>query len=178
MKPIGPLMWEHRLIERMVGLLEKELDRVAGRSGAVDTGFVEVAVDFFRFYADRNHPGKEEDILFKVLVEKPLSAEHRRNIDGLIADHRQARELVGRLERAGLACRNGDAGGPGEVAAALRGLTALYPQHIEKEDKHFFFPALDYLTAEEQDAMLREFWEFDRNMIHEKYQAVVAGLVK
>jgi hemerythrin-like domain-containing protein len=52
----------------------------------------------------------------------------------------------------------------------------LYPGHIEKEDRRFFFPIMDYFNHEEQDAMLREFYEFDRGMIHEKYRVLVEGL--
>jgi hypothetical protein len=32
---------------------------------------------------------------------------------------------------------------------------------------------MDYFTKEEQGRMLTEFYEFDRNMIHEKYRTVV-----
>ena len=64
MKPIGPLMWEHRLIERMVKLLKKELIKIK-EIDKVDTNFILIVVDFFRTYADRTHHGKEEDILFK-----------------------------------------------------------------------------------------------------------------
>ena len=32
---------------------------------------------------------------------------------------------------------------------------------------------MTYFSAEEQEIMLREFWEFDRQLIHEKYQAIV-----
>jgi hemerythrin-like domain-containing protein len=53
-----------------------------------------------------------------------------------------------------------------------RQLTDFYPKHIEKEDKHFFYPCQEYLTKEEQEKMLVEFWEFDRKMIHEKYNKV------
>ena len=49
-----------------------------------------------------------------------------------------------------------------EIAGCLEELVAFYPRHIEKEDKHFFYPILDYFSAAEQDAMLREFNEFDR----------------
>jgi hypothetical protein len=35
-----------------------------------------------------------------------------------------------------------------------------------------------YLTDEEDQAMLAEFWQFDRKMIHEKYGSVVEGLEK
>jgi hypothetical protein len=32
---------------------------------------------------------------------------------------------------------------------------------------------MEYLTKKEQDGMLQEFNEFDRNMIHEKYRDIV-----
>jgi hypothetical protein len=39
-----------------------------------------------------------------------------------------------------------------------------------------FFPSSrNYFTDEEDQAMLAEFWEFDRNMIHEKYKSLVDG---
>ena len=57
MMPIGPLMKEHRLIERMIALMEKELGRLnAGEE--LDPGFIDIAVDFIRTYADRCHHGK------------------------------------------------------------------------------------------------------------------------
>ena len=59
MKPIGPLMWEHRLIERMIALLNREIERI-NVSNTVNTGFLMVAVDFIRTYADRTHHGKED----------------------------------------------------------------------------------------------------------------------
>jgi hemerythrin-like domain-containing protein len=71
MKPIGPLMWEHRIIERMVPVLGEELNRMK-KTGKADPRFIVSAVDFFRTYADRTHLGKEEDILFKVLESKML----------------------------------------------------------------------------------------------------------
>ena len=35
------------------------------------------------------------------------------------------------------------------------------------------FPCMEYFTQGEQDTMLYEFYEFGRNMIHEKYRKVV-----
>ena len=176
MKPIGPLMWEHRLIERMVGLLEKELGRATGKDGRADAGFIATAVDFFRVYAEKTHHGKEEGILFKQLAEKKISTEHRKIMNELIKEHRQSREMVGDLEQAGLAYGRGDAGELANIVTAIRGLTTLYPKHIRKEDKHFFFPAMEYFSTEEQDAMLREFQKFDRGTVQEKYRKVVEGL--
>jgi hemerythrin-like domain-containing protein len=47
---------------------------------------------------------------------------------------------------------------------------------IEKEDKVFFSASRAYFSDEEDQAMLAEFWEFDRKMIHKKYQSVVETL--
>jgi hypothetical protein len=35
------------------------------------------------------------------------------------------------------------------------------------------FICMEYFTLEEQDKMLKEFYEFDRNMIHKKYRKIV-----
>jgi hypothetical protein len=42
----------------------------------------------------------------------------------------------------------------------------------------FFTASRTYFSDEEDKAMLAEFWEFDRKMIHEKYKSVVEGLQK
>jgi len=55
----------------------------------------------------------------------------------------------------------------------LKALAAFYPEHIRKEDKVFFPSTEKYFTTEELDAMLEEFWAFDRSLIHEKYKNVV-----
>ena len=62
------------------------------------------------------------------------------------------------------------------ISENLRKLVEFYPKHIEKEDKVFFPAARAYVTDSEDQAMLAEFWDFDRRMIHEKYESVVEGL--
>jgi len=177
MKPIGPLMWEHRLIERMVGLISSELKRISGTNKA-NVEFLIVAVDFFRTYADRTHHGKEESILFRELAKKQLSEEHRRIMDELIEEHAFGRKLVSKLADAMESYRRSGANAFEDIKACLEELIAFYPAHIEKEDKHFFYPCLEYLSKQEQDSMLQEFWEFDRKMIHERYQRAVEEMGK
>lgn len=171
MKPIGPLMWEHRLIEKMLSVFEREARKITEK-GKVDPLFIDTVVDFIRTYADRTHHGKEEDILFRDLIEKQLSPEHRRIMEELVAEHKYARNTVGKLFDAKERYLNGENTSP-EVVILLKELARFYPMHIKKEDEHFFYPSMDYFTKEEQDRMLREFYEFDRNMIHEKYRTIV-----
>ncbi len=175
MKPIGPLMWEHRLIERIVPVLDKELKRI-DTSRKADVNLLTTAVDFFRTYADRTHHGKEEDILFRDLENKPLSAEHARIMKELIEEHVHARKTVGALVDARDKYKAGDVASIKDIVNYLKELINFYPVHIEKEDKHFFYPILEYFTRQEQDDMLLEFWEFDRKLIHEKYQKIVERL--
>jgi len=59
-------------------------------------------VDFFRIYADRCHHGKEEDILFRELVKKPLSTEERNVLAELVDEHVQGRALVHAIYEANL----------------------------------------------------------------------------
>jgi hemerythrin-like domain-containing protein len=54
-------------------------------------------------------------------------------------------------------------------------LVAMYPDHIEKEDKRFFHPVMDYFTREEMDAMLGEYEAFEKELLHEKYNAMIEG---
>jgi hemerythrin-like domain-containing protein len=172
MKPIGPLMWEHRLIEKMIDVLRNQVETIRSK-GDVNGVLIDQAVDFFRAYADRTHHGKEEDILFRDLEKKALSPEHRKIVDELIEDHKVARKMVGGLLEAKERYFEGAPGAAIEVADYLSKLVSFYPVHIEKEDKRFFFPCLSYFSEEEQKKMLQEFYEFDRKMIHEKYKRLV-----
>jgi hypothetical protein len=56
----------------------------------------------------------------------------------------------------------------------MKFLTEFYPRHIEKEDKHFFLPVMDYFTPKEKDALLQEGWEFDKNLIYQIFKQRVS----
>jgi hemerythrin-like domain-containing protein len=175
MKPIGPLMWEHRLIERLIHTLETQIHKIRAEH-TINGVFIDTAVDFIRTYADRTHHGKEEDILFRDLSKRPLSPEHKTTMDELVNEHVQARKMTQRLVEANERFLHGDVKALHDIEEHLIALTTFYPHHIEKEDKNFFFPCMEYFSPPEQDAMLKEFWEFDRRLIHEKYQKVVDAL--
>ncbi|PPD58551.1 hemerythrin domain-containing protein [Dehalogenimonas etheniformans] len=175
MKPIGPLMWEHRLIERMIALLSSELDAFT-QTNVFHLDFLRQAIDFLRTYADKTHHGKEEKIFFRELFNKPLSPEHRRILNELIDEHETARKLVASLDQAVREAEPQKQANAQTISELVRGIVDFYPCHIKKEDQVIFYPAQDYLTKDEQDNMLAEFWEFDRRLIHEKYQEIVSGM--
>ncbi len=175
MKPIGPMMREHRLIERMLVLLERQSSAARDRR-PLNPFIIETAIDFFRTYADRTHHGKEEEIYFRDLAQKELAEEHRRVMEELIEEHVHARRMVGSLLDATGRYARGEAEASEEIAVHLGALLDFYPAHIEKEDRHFFFPTQEYFSPKEQASMLREFEAFDAGMIHEKYSGIVNSL--
>ncbi len=172
MQARGPLMIEHRLIERMLSVIKGILVEIESKH-KVDPVFVDIAVDFIRVYADRTHHGKEEDILFRELNKKALTLEDRQIMKELIEEHVFGRQTTKAVVEANTRYRNGDETALTDITAHLNTLTEFYPKHIEKEDKVFFPSSRTYFTDEEDQAMLEEFWAFDRNMIHEKYQSLV-----
>jgi len=179
MQPIGPLMTEHRLIERLVSLIQQELERIQSNVAVdpefafVDPVFIDLAVDFLQTYADRCHHGKEEEIFFAALRQKPLRPEHLKLMAELEQEHVQAREATAQLLQAKIAYLRQEEDAVGRVLAQLGLLAALYPGHIAKEDQEFFFPCLDYFTPAERAEILQRMYDFDRSMIHEKYRGIV-----
>jgi hemerythrin-like domain-containing protein len=172
MLPIGPLMIEHRLIERMIKIMDSEAKRI-DKEGVLNLVLIDNAVDFIRTYADRCHHGKEEGILFRELEKKNISSEHRKIMDELVEEHKLGRELTGLLAEARENATVENHSQISGVVEIMKKLVNLYPKHIEKEDKHFFMPVMGYFTESEKQGMLAEGYEFDQKLIHEKYQAVV-----
>lgn len=169
MKPRGPLMIEHRLIEKMLNITGKELE-VIKKSNKLNPVFIDTIVDFIKIYADRTHQGKEEDILFTRLQNKKLNAEDEKMMRELIDEHAVARKMVSQLIEANIKYAGGDSSSIKTIADTLSDLIVFYPPHITKEDKIFFPNAENYFSNVELDEMLNDFWEFDKKMIHEKYE--------
>ena len=175
MWPIGPLMREHRIIERMVALMRREADRLKS-GGMLEPVFIDRVAGFIKNYADRCHHGKEEDILFRDLKAKGLSADLAQIMNELIEEHKVGRQMTRELLSAKEHCMADKSGSPQEVVARLQALTDFYPKHIEKEDKRFFYPCMELFDRMAKDAMLEEFWKFDRMLVHEIYENVVTDL--
>ncbi len=182
MQPIGPLMIEHRLIERLIALMGRELTRIKDNVAIepefafVDPVFIDTAVDFMRTYADRCHHGKEEDILFAALAQKDLSPEHRQTMAELLEDHSWARQTTASLVEAKNDYLLEKAGALADLLLHLEELVMFYPRHIEKEDKTFFIPCMEYFSEAEKAEMLEKMAEFDQRMIHEKYRGIIEGI--
>ena len=174
MKPRGLLMMEHRIIEKMIAAMKKEIASIR-ENGSFDPVFVDTAIDFIRTYADRNHKGKEEDIMFRELEQKKMSPDDVEAMNELTREHVYGRQLVKELNKATDEYRreNKDTGA---IADKLQAIADFYPAHIEKEDKSFFPDTERYFSENELQKMIDEFHEFDCNMIHRKYREIAENI--
>jgi hemerythrin-like domain-containing protein len=175
MQPRGPLMTEHRLIERMISSINKEIIKIE-KVGMINQSFIAVAVDFLQIYADRTHHGKEEEILFRDLSRKKLSDNDNLIMNELIQEHIVGRTTTADIVKSAAAYQKGDKAALPSVTLSLKKFVDFYPKHIEKEDKVFFPSSMTYFSEQEQKSMLEEFREFDRKMIHEKYKFVIESI--
>jgi len=174
MLPIGPLMKEHRKIERMVALIADEAERLAGdEAEEPDAEFNYDALIFMREYADECHHGKEEKMLFVALEQRDISEEHQEILERLISDHDRSRELAATLEEATDRWEDGQEDARADILEAFEGIADLYPDHIATEDDHFFIPVMDYFSDEEKEDMMEDMWDFDHDLFTEMYTGCI-----
>jgi hemerythrin-like domain-containing protein len=96
----------------------------------------------------------------------------------LILEHVYARRTTDNLAKAKDRYVKGDDEARSDVWKLLNDLAEFYPRHIEKEDKKFFAQSMNYFSQSEQVAMLNEFWDFDRKIVHEHYAKLMDELEK
>ena len=126
------LVAEHRLILRMITLLERNASCTAA-GDYTNWQFYLDGVDFIRTYADRFHHAKEEDVLFAALVKNGMPRENS-PVAAMLMEHDQGRTYVQGMETA---ARETLAGLPGReqvIAENALAYAALLRDHISKED--------------------------------------------
>jgi hemerythrin-like domain-containing protein len=83
--------------------------------------------------------------------------------------------VTGRLVEANTRYVQGKREALSTIIDCIKPLVEVYRGHIEKGDKHFFVPCMEYFSEAEKEAMLKEEWKFDRSLIHEEYRNKVVA---
>lgn len=178
-KAIEVLMSEHRLIEQALGSLET-LAVAVGLGLDPERAQIADYAAFFRGFADACHHGKEEDILFRRMLERGMPRE-----TGPLAVMYHEHEL-GRSHVRGIAALGVGEGplGPQDAQLLVEHAEAFVPLlrvHIVKEDRILYPMAEQLLTGPELDAMDAEFEAFESRMrldgSHEKLRRLAAHLI-
>ena len=140
----------------------------------VDTLLLRECVDFGRNYADKHHHGKEEKILFRVMLEKLGIVAEKLVRNGMFVEHDLGRYHMGELDKAlGRYDENETTANKLDIVSNASGYADLLKRHIEKEDTACYTFALRMLSDEDKKQIDEETVQFEddakKNGVQEKY---------
>lgn len=177
MEPTQVLRDEHRLIERMLKVLEAACQKA--ERGDMRPPIFEKAVDFIKNYADRNHHGKEEDILYTTLPQYGIPKEGG-PIAVMLYEHDDGRKFVKGLVEATESYQKGNQAALKAMVSNARGYANLMGQHIPKEDGILYPMSEAVLPPKAKEELARQFAEADKKVftpaLREGYLRAVAEL--
>ncbi len=170
------LVNEHKLILRMIALLERNAARTA-EGGYRNWQFYLDGVDFIRNYADRFHHAKEEDVLFEALVKNGMPRENS-PIAAMLMEHDQGRAYVKAMEDAVQRALAGESGLNQTIAENASGYVNLLREHIEKED-NILYPLAERVIPDQIRAGILESYAAAEAKspatLEKKYQRLIEG---
>jgi hemerythrin-like domain-containing protein len=164
-QPIDTLMEEHRVIERVLEALEAYVTRIENGE-IVDRARVAEFAEFLRDFADTCHHGKEEEILFKRLVELGFPREQG-PIGMMLVEHGLGREHVAAIAAVGQGSGPVTGQEQQSLLAHAREYVPLLRQHILKEDRVLYPMAAQRLSADDWDRMAKAFEAFEHDVMGE-----------
>lgn len=117
---------EHQNILKVIDVVLNECDELE-KGKDLKNDFFNVVLNFIKKYADGFHHIKEEDILFKAMLQNQ-SGMHCNPIPVMLMEHDEGRNYVKGME---IALRDGN---KHELLENARGYCYLLQEHIYKED--------------------------------------------
>lgn len=180
MLPTDTLKEEHKVIERMLKVIEAISDRLE-KEEDISPDVLENVIDFIRTFADRCHHGKEEDLLYPCAESRGIP-KHGGPIEVMLIEHNQGRNFVKGMAQALEKYTQGNKNVRSSLAENARGYVELLSQHIEKENYILYPMVNDVLTEDDQKELLEKFEEVERKQIgegkHHQYIHLVERLEK
>jgi len=168
------LVEEHRLVLRMISLLEKNAPLTA-EGNYRNWQFYLDGIDFIRQYADRFHHAKEEDVLFKALIDNGMPKEHS-PVAAMLMEHDQGRSFVRAMESAVHEAQAGRTDTYQAIADNALGYAALLRDHISKEDD-ILYPLAECVIPETMRTGIQQGYQTAEVQVSkefgERYQAIV-----
>ncbi|MBI4715179.1 MAG: hemerythrin domain-containing protein [Nitrospirae bacterium] len=176
--PTDILQQEHRLIERMLRVLERVAVE-AERGGNFPAPLFEKVLDFIENFSDRCHHGKEEETLFPVLEGRGIPR-YGGPIGVMLEEHREGRKLVKGMRESFQRFQEGETPALREIAGSAAVFSQLLRQHIDKEDNILYPMANRVLSPDDQNDLLMKFQKVERERMgegcHDHYELLVRTL--
>ena len=153
--PTQVLKEEHTLILQALDALEKKITLIEG-GAAPEPAYFQKAVEFLRTFADGCHHGKEENLLFKTMVNRGFPL-HGGPIAVMLSEHDAGRAFIRGIAE-GAANVGTDPRAVKQIVENGRGYIGLLRAHIHKEN-NILFPMADNVLSEEDQAELEKAFE-------------------
>lgn len=144
---------EHQTIIKVIDTALQECEAIKNGK-TLDAGFFKKVIDFIKNYADKFHHAKEEDILFKAMLEN-VDCLHCNPIPVMLHEHQAGREFVKGIE-SGLANSNTE-----QVLENTKGYGYLLRDHIYKDDNVLYPMAEEALSDEQKAEVNRKYQEIE-----------------
>jgi hemerythrin-like domain-containing protein len=158
------LRGEHRVIEQVVGCLEK-LAKLCATQGKLDRDSARQIIDFFQTFADRCHHHKEEAHLFPLLEAKGFPPSSGPT-SMMRAEHDPGRRLLKSLVGAMDAAAAGEPDAVQRFVGNALAYARLLRDHIAKEEQRLFPMANEALTDTDQETLLSAFDDMENQEMH------------
>ncbi|PTL37134.1 hypothetical protein CLG94_00965 [Candidatus Methylomirabilis limnetica] len=175
--PTQILKDEHTLILEALDGVERKL--AALESGAApDRAYFEKAVRFIRTFADECHHGKEENLLFKTMVDRgfPLQGGP---IAVMLSEHEAGRGYIREMAEASASVVQ-DKAATEKIIRNGRAYIQMLRPHIDKENMILYAMADNMFSPEDQAEMGKAFERFETEKIganvHEEMMTLQAEL--
>ena len=173
-KPTQILSDEHRVIERVLGAVEK---LAKGPVGALEPW--KKALEFIRGFADQCHHFKEEKVLFPAMEAHGIPSEGG-PIGMMLMEHEEARSHVQAMFAAISLIESKNEAAKESLLSSAQAYCRLLREHIQKEDEVLFRMADEVISAEEQKKLLAAFAQHEAEEmgagVHEKYLKIAEEL--
>ncbi|MDY3119115.1 MAG: hemerythrin domain-containing protein [Peptoniphilus sp.] len=159
---IDVLEKEHEQILRFTGIIRRFLIR-ALEGDVLFQGEVLPMIEFIRHYSDAHHHGKEEDILFRYMLEDLGPVVEKIVRQGMLVEHDQARNIVRNLDEARKKWEKEETKENFlDVFGLLYNYAFLLEAHAERENTVVYPFAERNLSAERLEAVDKETAIFER----------------
>ncbi|MFP4661524.1 MAG: hemerythrin domain-containing protein [Halanaerobiales bacterium] len=180
MDSIELMVEEHRNIKRVLMVIRKLALKILD-IGEVDSEAYYKIIDFVRNYADKHHHSKEEDILFKKMIEELGTDVEEGPIANMLNEHQMGRMFMQKLENALEEYKQqGSEGAKIDIIANSVAYADMLYHHIDKEDEAVYVYGKANLSKEGMEAVKKEVQNVEKsaakNGVQDKYIAIVEEL--
>ena len=159
MLPIKTLQKEHKVITKVLNALERLVSRIKLYQ-RIDVEILGKSIEFVKYFTDRCHYSKEEEVLFHEMQERGVSYDYG-PLGVLVHEHEAGRAYIRQLEEGIKRWQEGEKEALEDIINSLANYVVLSKQHIEKENTVLYPMAEKMFNKKESKKLSAAFARFE-----------------